>query len=208
MSARSCTYHMATAPSLRPLACLSLFMLVGSYAAPAWAVDPDILMSEQARQETVAPLCRALVVQSSEGTPAHTYQKGLCLLYGLQTPKQLPLALALLRQAAGSGWVEAQLALADTLQQGHDADQREALRWYATAAAAGDVRASGRLNRLTQRRNALEAAKTEAKLESAATPQGLDPLQPNGADDLPFRPQGYHCHASGFGKKFCHSAMD
>ena len=121
---------------------------------------------------------------------------------------QVPLALALLRQAAGNGWVEAQLALADTLQQSNDADQREAMRWYVTAAAAGDVRASGRLARLTQRRNALEAAKAEAKAEAAAAPQGLDPLQSDGAEDLPFKPQGYHCHISGFGKKFCHSAMD
>ena len=74
------------------------------------------------------------------------------------------------------------------------------------------MRASGRLARLTQRRNALEAAKAEAKLEaraeSATAPQGLDPLQSDGADDLPFKPQGYHCHISGFGKKFCHSAFD
>lgn len=181
-------------------------------AAPAWALDPDIQINDQARRESVAPLCRALVVQSSEGTPEHTYQKGLCLLYGLQTPKQLPLALALLRQAAGSGWLEAQLVLGDSLQQSNDADQREAMRWYASAAAAGDVRANGRLARLTQRRNAIEAAKAEAKAqataESANTPQGLDPLQSDGADDLPFKPQGYHCHFSGFGKKFCHSSMD
>lgn len=176
--------------------------------APAWALDPDIQINEQARRESVAPLCRALVVQSSEGSPEHTYQKGLCLLYGLQTSRQLPLALALLRQAAGGGWVEAQLALADTLQQGSDADQREAMRWYASATAAGDVRASGRLARLTQRRNALEAAKEEAKPESLPASQGLDPLSSDGADDLPFKPQGYHCHFSGFGKKFCHSAMD
>lgn len=180
--------------------------------APVWALDPDIQINDQARRESVAPLCRALVVQSSEGSPEHTYQKGLCLLFGLQTPKQLPLALALLRQAAGSGWVEAQLALGDTLQQSSDADQREAMRWYASAAAAGDVRANGRLARLTQRRTALEAAKSEGKSETGtepgAVPQGLDPLQSDGADDLPFKPQGYHCHISGFGKKFCHSAMD
>lgn len=192
------------APASRMLASL----LACTAAAPAWALDPDILINDQARREAVAPLCRALVVQSAEGTPEHTYQKGLCLLYGLQTPPQTPLALALLRQAAGGGWMEAQLALADTLQQSHDADQREAMRWYASAAAAGDVRASGRLARLTQRRNALEAAKAEAKAEVAGTPQGLDPLQADGGDDLPFKPQGYHCHISGFGKKFCHSAMD
>lgn len=180
-------------PASRWLACL----LACTAAAPAWALDPDILINDQARREAVAPLCRALVVQSAEGTPEHTYQKGLCLLYGLQTPPQIQLALALLRQAAGGGWVEAQLALADTLQQSNDADQREAMRWYANAAAAGDVRASVRLTRLTQRRNALEAAKAEAKVESA-----------DSAEDLPFKPQGYHCHISGFGKKFCHSAMD
>ena len=199
---------MPITPSLRFLACL----LGWAGTAPAWGLDPDISINDRVRQEAVAPLCRALVVQSADGTPEHTYQKGLCLLYGLQTPKQLPLALALLRQASGGGWVEAQLALADALQQSNDADQREAMRWYASAVAAGDVRASGRLVRLTQRRNALEAAKAEAKLEgnaeSAAALQGLDPLQSDGADDLPFKPQGYHCHVSGFGKKFCHSALD
>lgn len=199
---------MPATSTLRFLVCL--LGLVG--AAPSWGLDPDISINDQVRQQAVAPLCRALVVQSADGTPEHTYQKGLCLLYGLQTSKQLPLALALLRQAASSGWVEAQLALADTLQQSNDADQREAMRWYASAAAAGDVRASSRLARLTQRRNALEAAKAEAKLEVNAEPaaqlQGLDPLQSDGADDLPFKPQGYHCHITGFGKKFCHSALD
>lgn len=199
---------MPTTPTLRFLACL----LALASTAPAWGLDPDISINDQARQAAVAPLCRALVVQSADGTPEHTYQKGLCLLYGLQTPKQLQPALALLRQASGSGWLEAQLALADTLQQSNDADQREAMRWYASAAAAGDVRASGRLARLTQRRNALETAKAdakfEAKAESAAALQGLDPLQSDGADDLPFKPQGYHCHILGFGKKFCHSAFD
>lgn len=198
---------MPTVPMLRFLAVL----LVLAGAASAWGLDADIALNDQARQQAVAPLCRARVAQPADDTPEHTYQKGLCLLYGLQTPKQLPLAVALLRQAAGSGWLEAQLALADTLQQGNDAEQREAMRWYA-AAAAGDVRASGRLSRLTQRRNALEAAKAaatlEANTESAAVPQGLDPLQSDGADDLPFKPQGYHCHISGFGKKFCHSAFD
>ena len=191
---------MTTASALRSFAGL----LACAVAAPAWALDPDILINDLARREAVAPLCRALVVQSGDGPPEHTYQKGLCLLYGLQSPKQLSLALALLRQAAGGGWVEAQLALADNLAQSNDADQREAMRWYAAAAAAGDVRASGRLARLTQRRNALEAAKAE----SAVMSQGVEPLQSDGADDLPFKPQGYHCHISGFGKKFCHSAAD
>ena len=199
---------MTTVTSPRFLVRILLIVSAWVCAATAWALDPDILINDQARQAAVAPLCRALVVQSSEGTPEHTYQKGLCLLYGLQTPKQLPLALAVLRQAAGSGSVEAQLVLADTLQQSNDADQREAMRWYASAAAAGDVRASGRLVRLTQRRNALEAAKEEAKPDSTPASQGLDPLSSDGADDLPFKPQGYHCHISGFGKKFCHSAMD
>lgn len=199
---------MPITPTLRFL----VYSLALAITGTAWALDPDILISDQTRQVAIAPLCVVLVAQTADGTPQHTYQKGLCMLYGLKTPKQLPQALALLRQASGSGWVEAQLALADTLQQSDDADQREAMRWYASAAAAGDVRASGRLARLTQRRNALEAAKAEAKLEaraeSATAPQGLDPLQSDGADDLPYKPQGYHCHISGFGKKFCHSAFD
>ena len=199
---------MPLAQQIRPVLLTMTVLIACAAADPARALDPDILINEQARREAVAPLCRALVVQSSEGSPEHTYQKGLCLLYGLHTPPQIPLALVLLRQAAGNGWIEAQLALADTLQQRNDADQREAMRWYSTAAAAGDVRASGRLARFTQRRIAMEAAKAEAKAEAAGSAQGLDPLQSDGAGDLPFKPQGYHCHISGFGKKFCHSAMD
>lgn len=183
---------------------------LGLCSAPAaWAVDPDILLNEQSRREEVAPLCQTLVVQSAQGSPQHTYQKALCLLYGLQTAKQLPLALALLRQSAGQGWAEAQLALGDTLQLGNDADQREALRWYATAVEGGDVRAAGRLARLTQRRNAAEAAKQEAaKAQGKTAAPGLDPLQSDGADDLPFKPQGYHCHFMGLGKEYCHGGMD
>ena len=198
---------MQTTSALR----LSVYPLMWVFAlsgtSSAWALDPDIQINNQARLESVTPVCRMLVVQSAEGTPEHTYQKGLCLLYGLQTPKQLPLALALLRQAAGSGWVEAQLAVADTLQQSNDADQREAMRWYASAATAGDVRASGRLARLTQRRAAQEAAKTDSKVDPAA-PSGASPLPSEDTENLPFKPQGYHCHVSGLGKKFCHSALD
>ncbi len=175
----------------------------------AWAVDPDILLNDQTRQTAVAPLCHALVVQSAQGSPEHTFHKALCLLYGLQTAPQLPLALGLLRQAAGQGWVEAQVTLGDTLQRGTDADQREALRWYASAVEGRDVRAAGRLARLIQRRNAAQAAKDEANTQVAnSVPTGVGPEQSEGADDLPFKPQGYHCHVAGLGKKYCHSVMD
>ena len=191
---------MLRATALRCL--LAMLALVGNHWA--WAVEPEVLLQEQARREEVSPLCRALAVQSAEGPPEHTYRKGLCVLYGIQTPKNAALALALLRQAAGNGWVEAQLAVADTLQQGPDADQREALRWYASASAAGDVRATVRVARLTQRRNALLAAKAEA----AATLQGQERTPSEGTDAPAFTPPGYHCHMFGLGKTFCHSAMD
>ena len=172
----------------------------------AWAADPEILISDQMRREAVAPQCRALVVQPSEGTPEHTYQKALCLLYGLETSPQNALALALLRQSAGSGWIEAQIALGDTLQSGTNDDQLEALRWYSSAIAAGDVRATGRHARLTARINLRRQAAAAASSDNAA---GAEPAAPQGyGDGMPVNPNSYHCHMTGFGKKFCHSAGD
>ncbi|OYT93082.1 MAG: hypothetical protein CFE43_04385 [Burkholderiales bacterium PBB3] len=171
-------------------------LLTWAGSAAVWAFDPEIMLSDQLRKEAVAPLCRALVLQAAEGAPEHIYQKALCLLYGLETQPQTPLALALLREAAAAAWVDAQLALGDTLQKGGNADQVEALRWYAMAMAAGDVRASSRHARLLQRRQAL------------ASPPDTDANTAGFGDGMPVNRDGYHCHISGLGKKFCHSAFD
>ena len=175
---------------------LVLGLLALSCSASAWAFDPEIMLSDQLRKEAVAPHCRTLVLQAAEGPPEHTYQKALCLLYGLESQPQIPLALALLRQAAVAGWVEAQLTLGDTLQKGGNLDQVEALRWYATAMAAGDVRGGSRHTRLLQRRQAMAPAP-----DADANAAGL-------GDGLPTTRDGYHCHILGLGKRFCHSAFD
>ena len=187
---------MTRARALMHFRQIGVCLLTGTCSVMAWAFDPEILLSEQMRKEAVVPLCRALVLQAAQGSPEHTYQKALCLLYGLETPQQTPLALALLREAAAGASVEAQLTLGDTLQKGGNADQVEALRWYAMAMAAGDVRGSSRHSRLLQRRQAL-APPPEADANAA----GL-------GDGMPVNRDGYHCHISGLGKKFCHSAMD
>ncbi len=183
-------------PCARVRWAVSLLALLCSAAAQAF--DPESLLADQLRKESVAPDCRVLVLQSAEGPPERTYKKALCLLYGLQTPPQVPLALALLRQAAAGGWVEAQVTLGDSLQRGGPADQIEALRWYTMAIAAGDVRATGRHARLLQRRQAMAAAVAETEVSGA----------PGFGDGMPVNPQGYHCHIAGLGKKYCHSAFD
>ncbi len=184
------------------------YLLLCLASGVSWAADPDILISDQMRRASVEPQCRELVVQSSEGTPEHTYNKALCLLYGLQTAPQTTLALALLRQAAQQGWLEAHLALGDTLQQGSTDDQAEALRWYASAIAAGDVRATGRHARLSARILQRQAAEKAAG-QGAQSPATSDPGTPPGfGDGMPVNPSSYHCHMTGFGKRFCHSAGD
>lgn len=171
-------------------------LLISACSAAAWAFDPESMLSDQLRKEAVAPHCRTLVLQAAEGPPERTYQKALCLLYGLESQQQIPLALALLRQAAVAGWVEAQLTLGDTLQKGGNVDQVEALRWYATAMAVGDVRASSRHARLLQRRQAMAPA-PDADANAAVL-----------GDGMPTTRDGYHCHILGLGKRFCHSAFD
>jgi hypothetical protein len=164
--------------------------------------DPETLIADQLRKESVTPLCRALVLLPADGPPEQTYKKALCLLYGIQTQPQTSFAMALLRQAAVGGSVEAQLTLGDTLQRGSTADQVEALRWYSMAVQTGDARAAGRHTRLLQRRHAM-APTLPAPLPDAdgSTPQGY-------GDGMPVNPQGYHCHVGGLGKKYCHSAFD
>jgi len=170
-------------------------------ASPVWALDADIQFHIQARQAQVAPLCAALIARTGTLPPEASFQKAICLQYGLQTPANPDEAIKLLRALALDGMTEAQLALADILQQGDAVQQKEAVQWYGRAAAAGDVRAGLRQSRLAQR---IQAAEDAAK--AATTPEADDPYA-DGLNNAARQP-GYHCHMYGFGKKICHGGMD
>ena len=165
------------------------------------AMDPDVAFQVRARKTEVAPLCAALLALKSLQEPTQTYQKALCLLYGIHAPEQTARALDMLRQLAPA-LAEAQLALADALQDGPVVQQQEALRWYGLAAAAGDVRASARQARLLQRVQASRAPEVPIPINDG------DPFSdPFGNSDS--LPPGYHCHFYGLGKKVCHgNGMD
>ena len=182
-----------------------------------WAVDPDVALHDKMRLVGVAPFCAGLLGQTGPLTPEQSYRKALCGLYGFDGPQRRPQALDLLRSVAPE-LVEAQIVLADHLQEGDARQQHEALQWYARAAAAGDVRASARRSRLVQRVEAAQTAAAEVAAAAAAAAaaktsgsptagQAADPLfdPMDGADS---RQPGYHCHFYGLNRKVCHSAMD
>jgi TPR repeat protein len=106
---------------------------------------------------------------------------------------------AVLRAAAERGDIEAQIALADTLQLGSTAEQTQALAWYALASEAGDSRARLRHILLSRR---LQANQPVPPVNNAPD-DGSIVL--DAADDLTELPIGYHCHPFAFGKKICHS---
>lgn len=164
-------------------------VLMGWCAGAAHAVEPDVLLQIQARKNEATPLCAEVLPRSQGLNLQQRYYKALCLLYGLQTAPRTDDAMDLLRAVATEGHPEAQLALADTLQQGTPLQQQEALQWYGRASAGGDIRATLRLARLQQR---LQPPMPEP-----------DPEDANAA-----RQPGYHCHIYGFGKKVCHGGMD
>ena len=177
-----------------------LLAIAGFLCSAAWALDPDVAFHIQSRKAAVSGQCPATEAQSPS-TPAPTvYVRALCLLFGMGVPEQIGAALELLRQASDQGDTEAQLALADTLQQGGPGAQEEALRWYARAADAWDVRARVRQARLSQR---LQAAVRAATTVSPASSGGS--LVVDAATDLADLPMGYHCHPFAFGKKVCHA---
>lgn len=167
-----------------------------SIATFANAAELDIAVSERDRRTNVAPLCARLVQLSTVLTNDEKYHKALCLKFGIDTPPQTAAALVLLRDAAVQAHAEAQLALADTLQLGNGAEQREALHWYERGAAAGDNRAASRAARLSQRVKAPVSA-----VESAADPYGSTPEE---QENLP---KGYHCHRYPNGQQMCHGGM-
>lgn len=160
----------------------------------AWGADPDLLLQTQARKDEIAPVCAGLLPKTQGLSLQQRYHKALCLLYGVQTEVRAEEAIDQLRAVATEGLLEAQLALADTLQQGTPLQQQEALQWYGRASAAGEIRATLRQARLLQRLQPPAAANsnTDEDPENAAAA----------------RQPGYHCHMYGFGKKVCHGGMD
>jgi TPR repeat protein len=176
---------------------VSLVVTVAA-GSTAWALDPDIAFQIRTRRAEVTPFCPALLFQKTPLSLVQTYQKAMCLLYGIQAPEQAALALDMLRQVAPQ-WPDALLALADALQDGTAPQQQEALQWYASAAATGDVRASARHARLAQRIDAAKAVDVPTPISDADP--FADPL--SSSDPLP---PGYHCHFYGLGKKVCHGA--
>jgi TPR repeat protein len=161
-----------------------------------WALDPDVAFQVRARKAEVAPLCPGLLAMQARLSPLQTYQKALCLLNGIPVPEQTSVALDMLRQIAPV-LAEAQLALADMLQDGTGVQQQEALQLYGRAAAGGDVRASARQARLLQRMEATKAAEVSTPIRDA------DPFSDPFANSDAL-PPGYHCHFYGLGKKVCH----
>ncbi|HEY9102345.1 hypothetical protein [Chitinimonas sp.] len=158
--------------------------------------DADIEADHQARRSLVQPMCPSLSKHKGKLAPQQRFHKGLCQLYGIGTPVNRDAALPLLREAAGQQIDGAALAVADTLQAGDNWEQQEALQWYAKAGAAGDEKATSRHAWLLQR---MEAS-IHLPMPAAKPPD-------DGAPE-PVLPRGYHCHVLGFGKRFCHSALD
>jgi TPR repeat protein len=117
------------------------FGLALAFAPFATAVDLDIVLSEKERAAHVTPHCVRLFKSSAGLSADEKFNKALCLKFGIDAPPGEALAVGLLRELAVQGHGQAQLALADTLQQGSGAEHSEALRWYERSAAAGDSRA-------------------------------------------------------------------
>lgn len=164
------------------------------------AAELDIMVSEQDRRSKAVPVCAQLVDDpnpaSSPASSNEQYQKALCLKFGLGLAQQPAAAVSLLREAALQGHREAQLALADTLQQGSGAEEREALHWYERAATAGDSRAMSRAARLSQRLKEKGVAVDMAPKPSFSNPEDQENMPP-----------GYHCHRYGLGRQYCHGGV-
>ena len=183
---------MASMKAMRMRLWLSGFCL--AFSTGAWAADPDVLLQAQARKIEAGPQCASLLPQTTGLSAQQRYLKAVCLLYGLQAETKPDDAMDLLRALATEGHAEAQLALADTLQQGTPLQQQEAVQWYGRASAAGDIRATMRQARLQQR----------LQPPPASADDGFGDSENSNAARQP----GYHCHMYGFGKKVCHSGMD
>lgn len=188
--------------SFRRLPILGLCFLM--IAPGTLAAELDIMVSEQDRRAKAVPVCAQLAeapspAASSAASPLSSdtqYQKALCLKFGLGLAQQPAAAVSLLREASLQGHREAQLALADTLQQGNGAEEREALHWYERAATAGDSRAMSRASRLSQR------LKEKGVAVDAVPNSGF--LNPEDQENMP---AGYHCHRYGLGRQYCHGGV-
>lgn len=187
------TQHQLT--STRPTLILKICAL-SMLASSAFAQDPDIEISERTRASEVRLHCKRLLLRSSKLTLDQQYHKALCLKFGISTEAQVDMAEKLLRDLAAQQHAPAQLALADTLQSGSIAEQREALHWYERGAAAGDSRAMARAARLS--------ARLQSKAEVAETVQ--DSFT-DGFNDPADSPPGYHCHRSFKGPPLCHGGF-
>ena len=166
---------------------------------PVNAMELDVILNDQERQNLVTPICAQILLQTQAVLTRTAYHQALCRLYGIGSTVQMDQATELLRKAAGDGLVEAQLALADTLQKDNEPAQREALQWYARAAAQDDARATLRLSRLV-----LRLQPPVAQPDLAQEPVGSSGLEPTTGRKLP---PGYHCHIYGRGEKMCHGGM-
>ena len=188
--------------SFRRLPILGLCILI--IAPGTIAAELDIMVSEQDRRAKAVPVCAQLADAPTHApTPASSpvssdaqYQKALCLKFGLGLAQQTTAAVSLLREAALQGHGEAQLALADTLQQGNGAEEREALHWYERAASAGDSRAMSRAARLSQRLKEKGVAVDMAPNSGFSNPEDQENMPP-----------GYHCHRYGLGRQYCHGGV-
>lgn len=111
-------------------------------------------------------------------------------------------AIAALRTAANSGNVDAQVALAGLLDSDPRFRDDEALEWYEKAARRG--------SRVAQQRYVEMQSRPSAPL---AVPRGAFiirlPKASLGEDGpLPDIPPGYHCHALGGERMWCHGGTD
>jgi TPR repeat protein len=186
------------------LAIAGTSLVLALHARVALAVDMDIVMNDNQRRAAVAPHCAALK-RKNTSSALDDYRKGLCLLYGLDRKEQPDKALFLLRKASDHGLTEAQLALADTLQNGTETDQRQALEWYARVKLAGDARAGARYDHLARR---IDATATTAADKPIPDPPPGTIVNPTSQEMQSLYREGYHCHIMPFGQKWCHNTMD
>ena len=111
-------------------------------------------------------------------------------------------AIAALREAANSGSVEAQVALAGLLDTDPEVRQDEALGWYQKAARGG--------SRVAQRRYLEMQSRPAPRL---GVPRGafIIHLQKGALGEdgpAPDIPAGYHCHPLGNQQMWCHGGTD
>lgn len=176
-------------------------------AAPCWAgaLVFDIAISVRERQDAVAPVCAARRRLAAPASAVQQYEKGICLLYGLNGGADPPAVVRLLRAAAQAHDTQAQMALADYLQTRSSEDQQEALQWYLRAQEGGDARAQGRHQHLQQQLQALRAPDSLPAVTEPPEGTIVNPL-PGEMDQL-YR-DGYHCHSMPLGQRWCHNSAD